>query len=85
MMLASPGGPMLEQVEQRLGQPPQRLLVDTHYATQQDIVDFAARGIKVYTPVPPNKKEATAESQRKRAWRRQRTRSGQRVAGADER
>ncbi len=65
-------GPMLEQVKQRLGGPPQRLLVDTHYATQKDIVDIAAQNITVYAPVPPDKEQATPESRRKRAWRRPR-------------
>ena len=64
--------PMLEQVKERLGEQPQRLLVDTHYATQKDIVDLAAQNIVVYTPVPPDKEAATAESQRKRVWRRNR-------------
>jgi Transposase DDE domain len=64
--------PMLEQVKERLGGQPQRLLFDTHYATQKDIVDLAAQNITVYTPVPPDKEAATAESQRKRVWRRNR-------------
>jgi transposase len=65
-------GPMLDQIKQRLGRQPQRLLVDTHYATRQDIVDFAAQDIAVYTPVPPDKADITADSQRKRLWRRRR-------------
>lgn len=65
-------GAMLDQVKQRLGGQPQRLLVDTHYATQNDIVDFAAHNITVYAPMPPDKAQATRESQRKRAWRRRR-------------
>jgi len=65
-------GAMLDQVKQRLGGQPQRLLVDTHYATRKDVVDFAAHNITVYAPVPPDKAQATRESQRKRAWRRRR-------------
>ena len=33
---------------------------------------MAAQQIEVYTPVPPDKPDATPESQRKRAWRRRR-------------
>ncbi len=51
---------------------PKQVLVDTHYATQGDIVGLAAQGIEVYAPAAPNKSAATAESQRKRAWRRKR-------------
>jgi transposase len=65
-------GGMLEQVKQRLGVVPQQVLVDTHYATQKDIVALAAQQIAVYTPVPPDKANANAESQRKRAWQRRR-------------
>jgi transposase len=65
-------GGMLEQVKKRLGVMPQRVLADTHYATKEDIVALAAQQITVYTPVPPDKAGATAESQRKRAWQRRR-------------
>jgi transposase len=65
-------GGMLEQVKQRLGLVPQRLLVDTHYATKKDIVALAEQQIAVYTPVPPDKPNANPESQRKRAWQRRR-------------
>ena len=51
---------------------PQRVLADTHYATKKDIVAFAAQRIAVYTPVPPDKADANAETQRKRAWQRRR-------------
>lgn len=65
-------GGMLEQVKQRLGLVPQRLLVDTHYATKKDIVALAEQQIAVYTPVPPDKPNANPESQRKRDWQRRR-------------
>jgi len=61
---------MFEQVERRLGIQPNRVLADTTYATREDIVAFADKKIEVYTPVPPDKPNATPESQRKRAWRR---------------
>jgi len=64
--------PLLDQIKKRLGLEPRRLLVDTGYATREDIEAMAKRQIEVYTPVPPDKPDATAESQRKRAWRRRR-------------
>lgn len=65
-------GAMLEQVKRRLGIQPQRVLVDTHYATRKDIVALSGRSVEVYAPVPPDKPNASRESQRKRAWQRQR-------------
>jgi len=64
--------PLLEQIKRRLRGLPQRLLVDTSYATREDIPALAAQQIDVYTPVPPDDPEITPESQRKRAWRRRR-------------
>jgi len=61
-------GQVVNQVKQRLGRLPQRVLADTHCATQQDIVDMAAQGVEVYTPLPPDKPDASPESLRKRAW-----------------
>lgn len=65
-------GGMLEQIKKRLGRAPQRLLVDTHYATKKDIVDLAEQQITVYTPLPPDQPDASPQSQRKRAWQRRR-------------
>jgi transposase len=65
-------GPMLAEVNRRLGLQPKRVLADTTYATRQDIVTLGAQGIEVYTPVPPDKPDADPESVRKRAWKRQR-------------
>ena len=62
--------PMLTEVEARLGRAPQRVLLDTKYATQADIVDLADRGITVYTPPPPDKPDAKPDSKNKRRWRR---------------
>lgn len=65
-------GPMVEAIAERYGTAPERLLVDTKYATQDDIVALSARAagaVRVYTPPPPLKDDATPESQRKRAWR----------------
>jgi transposase len=63
---------MLEQIKQRLRRLPQRLLVDTRYATKKDIVELTEQQIMVYTPLPPDKPDANPESQRKRAWQRRR-------------
>jgi transposase len=65
---AGSAGVVVDQVTRRLGCPPQRVLADTHCATQQEIVDLAAKSIEVYTPVPADKPDASPESQRKRAW-----------------
>lgn len=62
--------PMVGQVSTRLGRRPERLLVDTHYATQEDIVSLATEGVTVYSPPPPDKADATAASVRKREMRR---------------
>lgn len=65
-------GPMVEAIAERYGAAPERLLVDTKYATQQDIIALSARpagAVCVYTPPPPLKADATPESQRKREWR----------------
>lgn len=64
--------PMVDAIAQRYGTPPARLLVDTKYATQEDIVALSERceAVCVYTPLPPDSDTATAESKRKRQWRR---------------
>ena len=65
-------GPMLAEVERRLGRRPKRVLADTTYATRADIVALAGQNIDVYTPVPPDKPDASPDTVRKRAWRRRR-------------
>jgi len=48
--------PMVDDIARRYGQTPDRLLVDTSYATSDDIVALAAHAagpVSVYTP-PPN-------------------------------
>jgi hypothetical protein len=50
---------------------PARLLADTKYATQDDIVALSERPggtVCVYPPPPADKDTATAESKRKRDW-----------------
>ena len=52
-------GPMVDDIARRYGKTPDRLLVDTSYATSEDIVALAAHAagpVSVYTP-PPNEKE----------------------------
>ena len=52
-------GPMVDDIARRYGETPDRLLVDTSYATGADIVALAAHiagPVSVYTP-PPNEKE----------------------------
>jgi len=51
--------PMVDDIVRRYGKTPDRLLVDTSYATSEDIVALAAHiagPVSVYTP-PPNEKE----------------------------
>jgi transposase len=51
--------PMVNDIVRRYGKTPDRLLVDTSYATSEDIVALAAHAagpVSVYTP-PPNEKE----------------------------
>lgn len=65
--------PMVDAIAERYGAAPQRLLVDTKYATQDDIVALGERtdgAVCVYTPPPADSDTATAESKRKRECRR---------------
>lgn len=67
--------PMVQNLIDRHGHVPDRVLLDTKAATQADITALAkhpAGRITVYTPPPPDKEDATAVSIRKRAWRRRR-------------
>jgi transposase len=61
--------PMVAEVERRCGRAPRRVLADTTYATQDDIVALAKAHIEVYAPPQPDRPSANAESCRKRAWR----------------
>jgi len=67
--------PMMADLEDRYGRTPKRLLIDTKAATRGDIVALARHpsgAITVYTPPPSDKERATAQSIRKRNWRRRR-------------
>jgi transposase len=87
--------PMVEDIVRRYGKAPQNLLVDTHYATSEDIVALAAREIDpvtVFAPTPTERdnvklatlaKRAAArakEPEAVKAWRsRMNTSAGQEV------
>ncbi len=65
--------PMMEDLADRYSRRPKRLLIDTKAATQDDIVALAGHpdgATTVYTPPPPDKEDATAQSVRKRNWSR---------------
>jgi transposase len=65
--------PMVECIAERYGAAPERVLADTKYATQEDIVALSERpdgAVCVYTPPPADSDTATAESIRKRECRR---------------
>ena len=88
-------GPMVDDVVRRYGRAPETLLVDTHYATSEDIAalaDHAAGPVKVFAPIPTERDDVTpgtlANRVRKRArepesvkeWRsRMATQDGQEV------
>lgn len=61
--------PLMEVVVGHTGHTPKRLLVDTTYATRDDIIAFATgpQPVAVYMPPPPDKPDVTAASRRKRA------------------
>ena len=52
-------GPMVDDIARRYGRTPDKLLVDTSYATSEDIVALAAHAkgpVEVYTP-PPSERD----------------------------
>jgi transposase len=67
--------PMVDDIARRYGRTPDRLLVDTGYATCHDIVALAehpAGPVTVYTPQPTESKDAKPESIRRRVNKRAR-------------
>ncbi|MBV8701752.1 IS1182 family transposase [Bradyrhizobium sp.] len=67
--------PMIEDVVRRYGRVPAKLLVDTHYATAEDIAMLAehpAGPVAVYAPTPSERSdnEITAGALRNRRYRR---------------
>jgi hypothetical protein len=65
---------LVEKIAERCGRAPQRLLADTTAMTQEDIVKLAERypDMTVYSPPPAERTDVTAETVRKRRWRRRR-------------
>jgi hypothetical protein len=67
--------PMVDDIVRRYGQAPEKLLVDTHYATAEDIValaEHAAGPVTVYAPTPIERDNITAASLRNRKSKRAR-------------
>ena len=62
-------GEMAEQLERRYGRCPDRLLVDTRYATRADLLGLGEKGVEVYMPPPSEKAGAKVESVRRRVRR----------------
>jgi transposase len=67
--------PMVDEIVRRYGKAPETLLVDTHYATADDIVALAqhVKGpVKVYAPPPAERDNVKAATLAKRAKQRAR-------------
>jgi hypothetical protein len=60
---------MVEQIERRFAAAPKRVLVDTTYATHEDMVRLAERGAEIYAPVPAAKTDVKPTSLRRRTTR----------------
>jgi transposase len=67
--------PMVDDIVHRYGKAPQNLLVDTTYATVEDIAVLAAHAagpVTVYAPVPKEREDVTPGTLRKRKSKRSR-------------
>lgn len=65
--------PMVEDMIRRYGKTPKTLLVDTHYATNEDIAalaEHAAGSVKVYAPPPTARDDVKPATLAKRAKKR---------------
>ena len=65
--------PMVNDLDRRYGRVPKRLLVDTHYATADDIVALASReegAVQVYAPPPEERADVKPETLKRRAAER---------------
>jgi len=77
--------PMVDEIVERYGRAPQNLLVDTHYASAEDIAVLAAHEagpVKVFAPPPTEREDVKPETLKRRvrlrarepesvkAWRR---------------
>lgn len=66
-------GPMVDDIARRYDKTPANLLVDSKYATADDIAALATRErgpVIVYTPPPAERDDVKPETLRKRAWQR---------------
>ena len=63
---------LVKTVAERCGRVPQRLLADTRAMPQEDIIKLAERhpGMTIYSPPAPERTEVSAETLRKRRWKR---------------
>lgn len=63
---------LVAKIAERCGRVPQRLLADTTAMTQEDIITLAERypDLTVYSPPAPERPDVTAETLRKRCWKR---------------
>ena len=62
--------PMVEEIVARYGRAPQNLLVDTHYASADDIATLAARKagpVRVFAPPPTEREDVKSETLKRRA------------------
>jgi hypothetical protein len=67
--------PMVDQIARRYGKAPAKLLVDTHYATAEDIAalaQHAAGPVEVYAPPPAERDDVKPATLAKRANQRAR-------------
>jgi transposase len=68
-------GPVVEDIVRRYGETPETLLVDTHYATSEDICELAehpAGPVTVYAPPPKDREDVKPETIAERAKKRER-------------
>jgi transposase len=67
--------PMVDDMVRRYGKAPEKLLVDTHYATSDDIAalaDHAGGSVKVFAPTPTERDDIKASSLASRKSKRAR-------------
>ena len=67
-------GPMVDDIARRYGETPDKLLVDTSYATSEDIIALAAHiagPVSVYTPPPAEKENVKLASLARRRRKRE--------------
>ena len=65
--------PMVDDLERRYGRVPKRLLVNTDYATAEDIIALASReqgAVEVYAPPPEDRDDVKPETLKRRAAER---------------